>query len=162
MNGDQYSLSKLHDIVIPEPVSWWPLAPGGWVLICIAVVVIFVITWRFYRSWQSNAYRRAGLALLADAGTAHDISVILKRVSLAVFPREQVASLYGKEWIAFLNQTCSRCDLSSLLEEQAASETLINQSRTWILRHSAPSSLNLEPRTPNPEPQGLRSLGEGG
>jgi len=135
MNSDQYSLSKLHDIVMPGPVSWWPLAPGAWVLVCIAVVVIFVITLRFYRSWQSNAYRRAGLALLTDAGTARDISVILKRVSLAVFPREQVASLYGKEWIAFLNQTCPRCDFSSLLDKQSAPDDLASLARIWINYH---------------------------
>ena len=137
MNSDPYSLSKLHDIVMPEPVSWWPLAPGVWVLVGFAVVVILVMTWRFYRSRQSNAYRRAGLALLADAGTAHDISVILKRVALVVFPREHVASLYGQEWIAFLNQTCPRCDFSSLLDKQSAPDDLANLASIWINDHQS-------------------------
>ena len=137
MNSDPYSLSKLHDIVMPEPVSWWPLAPGVWVLVGFAVVVILVMTWRFYRSRQSNAYRRAGLALLADAGTAHDISVILKRVALVVFPRQHVASLYGQEWIAFLNQTCPRCDFSSLLDKQSAPDDLASLARIWINYHQS-------------------------
>ena len=27
------SLAQLRDIQLPEPISWWPLAPGWWVLI---------------------------------------------------------------------------------------------------------------------------------
>ncbi len=137
VNSDQYSLSNLRDIVVPEPVSWWPPAPGVWVLLCTVAVVVLVITWRFYRSWRSRGYRRAGLALLADAGTAYDISVILKRVALAAFPREQVASLYGKEWIAFLNHTCPQADLSNLLTDQSASENLRKQGRNWIMAHKS-------------------------
>ena len=162
MNGEPYSLSSLHDIIVPEPVSWWPLAPGVWVLLGVATVVVLVLTWRALRSWRTNAYRRAGLALLTDAGTAHDISVILKRVALAAFPREQVASLYGTEWIAFLNQTCPQADLSSLLTDPSDGVGLRSRARLWITRHSKLPPLTpdlsrrrvakTDPRTPNPEP----------
>jgi hypothetical protein len=147
MTNQVYSLSKLHDIVVPEPVSWWPPAPGVWVLLCLAAVVVIALAWRFLRSWRSNAYRRAGLALLADAGTAYDISVILKRVALAAFPREQVASLHGQDWAAFLNQTCTQCDFLKVLTDETASEKLMAQSRVWITRHSTVRS---EPLTPDP------------
>jgi len=66
----------------------------------IAGVAILVYQWRLRR--QENAYRRAGLALLARAETAHEISVILIRVALAAFPREQAASLVGEDWRGFL------------------------------------------------------------
>ena len=146
MDSDQYSLSRLHDIVVPEPVSWWPLAPGLWVVLAVATVVLVALTWRFRISWRANAYRRAGLVLLAGAGTAHDISVILKRVALAAFPREQVASLYGTEWVAFLNQTCPQCDFTECLAEQddaGSSQQLLDVSMVWVKQHT---------RTLNPEP----------
>ena len=66
----------------------------------IAGVAILVYQWRLRR--QENACRRAGLALLARAETAHEISVILIRVALAAFPREQAASLVGEDWRGFL------------------------------------------------------------
>ena len=78
----------------------------------IAGVAILVYQWRLRRHFmerlddvdrrQENAYRRAGLALLARAETAHEISVILIRVALAAFPREQAASLVGEDWRGFL------------------------------------------------------------
>ena len=145
MTNEAYSLSRLHDIVMPAPISWWPLAPGVWVLICVAVVVVCVVAWQFYSSWQSNAYRRAGLALLAEAGTVHDISIVLKRVALAVFPREQVASLYGKEWITFLNQTCPQADFADSLPERddvGPSSQLLAVSEVWIRHHAR--TLNTE------------------
>ena len=136
MNSEQYSLSNLRDIVIPDPVPWWPIATGAWVLLAVVVCLGAIFTLHARRNWRRNAYRRAGLALLEDAETAYEISVILKRVALAAFPREQVASLYGEEWSAFLHRTCPQCEFSMLRRDQPASEDLMKQSRTWITRHS--------------------------
>ena len=55
----------------------------------------------------------AGLALLADARSTREINIILKRVALAVWPRQEVAPLYGEEWAAFLDGSCGRSRFSS-------------------------------------------------
>jgi hypothetical protein len=138
MNSDQYSLSNLWDIVVPEPVSWWPVAPAVWVVLGLATVGALVFVWRLYVARKRNAYRRAGLALLAEAKSTHDVSVILKRVALAAFPREQVASLAGDDWVAFLNQTCTQCDFTDLYatEENVLNrEELIGVSTVWVKHH---------------------------
>ena len=138
MNNEQYSLSNLRDIVIPDGPGFWPLAPGAWVVLCIIAALVLIILWQWVSSYKRNAYRRAGLALLDNAKTVHDISVLLKRVALAAFPREQVASLYGKSWVDFLNQTCSACnfteeDMSN--PDMQGGQRLLKSSKNWIKQH---------------------------
>jgi len=104
----------------------------------IAAAIVFCVLWWIQATCKRKAYRRAGLALLADARTTHDVSVILKRVALAVFPREQVASLYGDDWIAFLNRTCSRCDFPRVVTVDAGAEAtdeFLHLAGTWIRHH---------------------------
>lgn len=31
------SLDNLHNIVVPDPVSWWPLAYGWWFMITVVL-----------------------------------------------------------------------------------------------------------------------------
>ena len=108
MNEDPASLDNLCDIAIGPPVSWWPLAPGWWVVIGIAVVVIAVAAWRVWMRWQANAYRRAALDELGNAKTASAIAELLKRTALAAFPRMDVASLSGSAWCQWLSDTMGR------------------------------------------------------
>jgi hypothetical protein len=141
MNGELYSLSDLRDIVVPDPPPLWPPASGVWVALGVVMAVGLVVCWRLHAAWKGNAYRRAGLALLGDGGTAHDVSVVLKRVALAVFPRRQVASLHGDDWVAFLNGTCSRSRFSEtgLTNSSAqASPHLVELAGIWIRHHRAP------------------------
>ncbi|MEN8174678.1 MAG: DUF4381 domain-containing protein [Pseudomonadota bacterium] len=138
---DQYSLSNLRDITLPDPPALWPPAPEVWLLLAILMtgVVILIYQWRRFR--RRNAYRRAGLVLLTGAHTVRDLSVILKRVALAVFPREQVASLYGEDWTTFLQRTYARRDFSMITQadpEAAASRKAARLAAAWIRHHRPP------------------------
>jgi hypothetical protein len=138
MNGQEASLSNLRGILEPEPPPFWPPAPGVWVALIIAVAVLlaFVLWWQ--RARARSAYRRAGLSLLAGARTARDIDVILKRVALAVFPRPTVAPLYGDDWVAFLEATCSQARFAALgaVDPSAEASTELRQmAGTWIRQH---------------------------
>lgn len=132
------SLDNLRDIAIPESPSLWPPAPEAWVVIAVAILGVGVVVYRWQRQQRANAYRRAGLSLLDDAGTLHDISVILKRVALVAFPRDQVASLYGEEWVAFLGRTCDHRDFTALAQgpdDRAADGETRQLAALWIERH---------------------------
>jgi hypothetical protein len=136
------SLANLRDIAVPEPPPLWPPAPGVWVLLIVIAVVVtaLIVFWR--RRWVDNAYRRAGLALLADARTHRDVNIVLKRVALAVFPRPEVAPLYGTDWAAFLDHSCPGVRFSSLadVEDDAeATRRVRSLARTWIRRHRRPA-----------------------
>jgi hypothetical protein len=138
MTIDPYSLNNLRDIVIPDPPPLWPFATGLWIAIGVVVLTIGLIIWRLMIVRRRNAYRRAGLQLLSTATSTRDVSVIMKRVALAAFPREQVASLYGGDWIAFLQETCPSVSFTAeIAGEDSASPSgeFIKVARTWIQRH---------------------------
>lgn len=135
---EMLSLDKLYDIVIPDGPSWWPPSPGLWVLLIAVVLVLVLIGCRLYLRWHRNRYRRAGLYLLHDADTEYDVSVILKRVALAAYPRGQVASLYGAEWAAFLQKTCPQSKFPEGFsgdQSQQVSPALMESAAGWIKHH---------------------------
>jgi hypothetical protein len=74
----------------------------------------------------------------------------MKRVALAAFPREQVASLYGEEWAAFLRETCPRGRFPETITTDAGAEpdaALVAFAGTWIRHHRVPDvSTPLEAR----------------
>jgi len=98
------SFDQMHDIVIPDPVSWWPLAPGWWVVLFILAIGGLWLAATAYRRWKQQAHRRAALRELEHT-PPNELSALLKRVCLAEFPRDRIASLSGQAWLEFLDQT---------------------------------------------------------
>ena len=115
-------LSDLADIHLPGAVSFWPPAPGWWVLAALVLAAVaygcFVLfrRWqvrrrgqvaageiqRAYAEWQqthSNDAGQAGLLLLQTCNN------VLKRVALVHYAEHEVASLNGQRWIEFLDRT---------------------------------------------------------
>ena len=116
MNTDATSLDRLHDIIMPAPVPWWPLAPGWyWVLGLLVVMLLAALITGLIR-WQHNRYRREALAELARQEVALQnadlrspallsLAELLKRTAVTAFPREDVATLTGPKWFEFLDYT---------------------------------------------------------
>ena len=114
MNPDP--LAGLRDWHLPEPVSWWPPAPGWWLLaglflIGLAIGIRFL--WRRRRRTEARRLALRQLALLraslAADGDTHGFDVeltrLLRRLALARYPREAVAGLCGTAWLEFLDAT---------------------------------------------------------
>jgi hypothetical protein len=112
MDPEQIPIRDLH---LPQAIGWWPLAPGWWVLIALAVAGLLYLLYRAYQKWRSNAARRVALRELArvrneyasgmDAVTlAIELSELLRRTMLAYAPRNEVASLTGQRWLQWLDQ----------------------------------------------------------
>ena len=132
------NLQNLRDIIVPEPPPLWPPAPGVWVVLIMVVTVVLALFLWWRRARARSAYRRAGLALLTGARTAHDINVILKRVALAAFSRPQVAPLYGEDWVVFLDRTCPRARFATIGSADPGAEVgtdLRTLAGTWIRHH---------------------------
>jgi hypothetical protein len=108
-------LEKLHDIEGLDPISWWPLAAGWWVIIAIGCVVFFAICWlvaskvAYRRSWRYDTFQKlADLeAHLSDASareTLISLSEYIRRIALQRFPRKECAGLAGDAWLKWLRE----------------------------------------------------------
>lgn len=158
---DLASLDRLNDIELASPISWWPLAPGWYVIAAGVLLVLSTFILRAVARWKANAYRRAACAewslIVATRDRSDSRSIIeamsnlLKRVALTVAPREQVASLSGDDWIDWLNKhgcgTIADNDLAVVLTEnvyrsdssqQVSGDQLTrltNYVKKWIVTH---------------------------
>lgn len=142
MNDDALTLQDLREIVLPPAPPFWPLAPGLWIALGLLTLLAALLAWTLCSRRQRNAYRGVGLTLLNDARSSHDVSVLLKRVALAAYPREQVASLYGDEWLCFLANTCPEHNFTPLVNlppTTPLSPTTLTLARTWITHHHPPT-----------------------
>jgi hypothetical protein len=108
-------IEGLHEILIPEPVSFLPQTIG-WLIVAILLLSLAAwigYRWRRYR--QANRYRSLALLRISQieaelAGPARvsalaSIPRLVKRVALEAYPREEVASLSGNAWLEFLDES---------------------------------------------------------
>ena len=117
MNNLPGSDLPLHDIHLPDAVSWWPPAIGWWLLpvvfILIALAIKFYIHYKKHHRALPN-YKKIALAEFRklhqqyansddSISLLRDTSTLLRRISLSFLPRESVASLTGDKWIRQLN-----------------------------------------------------------
>lgn len=159
----QATLRQMADIALPPPVSMMP-ATWGWAALAglIALTLVFAL-WRWLRYRARNRYRREALAKLATLefslgqpdqrqNALAAIPELIKRTALAVWPRETVAALSGKEWAEFLKahagkarieeeayrffaETEYRLPAVALVDDAAARRT-ISAARQWIEGHN--------------------------
>ncbi len=169
---DPANLQNLHDIVASPPVSWWPPAPGWYVLILVIFIVLIWRVWRWRKKWLKNAYRRMALSELsglmqrlknrADRVSAlRDLTTLLKRTALATWPREDVARLSGPDWLDFLDRTGGTNEFSNgpgrLIPALAYGDTekiqaigedqiseLIQLIEHWVKNHHPPGNPPME------------------
>lgn len=116
MSAPQIPLRDLH---LPEPVGWWPLAPGWWLLAamlllgCAWLLVVYVRHRRFSAA-RRHALRR--LERYAGEFVRHGDAVLLgkqlselvRRTMLAYAPRAEVAGLAGEAWLEWLDRDLDR------------------------------------------------------
>jgi hypothetical protein len=158
-------MANLEEIGLPEPVPWWPPAPGWYVVAGLLLLGLVWLARRAHRRWRANAYRRGALARLGAIerlAFAPDtrrvvllqLPVLLKQTALAAYGRDRVASLSGQAWLSFLDGTMgdrrfttgagrtllsvayARSGPQRLTDEET--ERLLDVSRWWVRTHRDP------------------------
>ncbi|SMF39365.1 F0F1-type ATP synthase, subunit b [Alteromonadaceae bacterium Bs31] len=108
-----YSIRGILEISLPKDVSMLPQTLG-WKLIAVLLIIWFFYTLakKIRRYWR-NRYRRVALANLerikqqyisGELEAAREVARLIKATALHSFPREEVASLNGRQWEMFLDQ----------------------------------------------------------
>ena len=127
-------LAQLADIHLPEAVSFWPPAPGWWVLALLLLVSGYYLARQLLRIRRQHKVCQHALAELsrcyqgfARQGDAdpnalrlhyiNEFNSVLRRVALVHFPQSNVASLGGDAWVDFIRE---KGDSSYLNPEIAA------------------------------------------
>lgn len=104
-------LAGLRDIHLPEAVSFWPLAPGWWLLVWLLVVVLIALAILEWRRRQTLGYRAIqelkAIARdderYADArAVAAATALLMRRILVTKMGSPAAASLTGDSWRTFL------------------------------------------------------------
>ncbi|EHV9834647.1 DUF4381 domain-containing protein [Vibrio vulnificus] len=102
-----YILRELHDVAVPESVSWLPQTVGWKVLAIIGGLVLLYIGYRYLRFRWDNRYRAEALQAIAqldpkDPAMASELFSIVKQV--LIYHDSGYARLFGNAFLAVLNQ----------------------------------------------------------
>lgn len=116
MNESSLADLPLRDIHLPEAVSWWPIAPGWWLLLFFLVIAVLltVFLYRRHKNKRSSPLYLAGIELESIRHSFQqnqdkrklisDLSSLLRRTCLALDKRSEVASITGQEWLSYLDK----------------------------------------------------------
>ncbi len=148
-------LARLQPLRQPEPIGWWPPAPGWWILGALLAALLAFALYRLWRRHRRNAYRRQALRQLAalrqsaagDAEFVTALNALLKSTALAAYPRRDIAAEHGMRWCSFLNDSLEPAQHFSAAFAEAAynggrgvtdREQLAHSAECWIKQHRGP------------------------
>lgn len=170
-------LAQMNDVITPEPVGLWPLAPGWWllgILLCVLIGFSIFALWRYRRQ---NRYKKFALAELAtikrnddkysNALLAQALSAVLKKTALNAYPhsRHRLAALYGEAWLEFLDralkkpapQTPDKSWITKMYQPYSDSESidrtaLQHYARHWVKHHAKLNPMQIDALLNNETP----------
>lgn len=155
-------LAQLNDVIAPSHVSWWPPAPGWWLLFTILLLGTAALIRFVLKYWQKRRYRRQAIRELQKlksqaqhTATSHvnqSILELLKRCAFSAYPdsQSQIASLYGRQWLEWLQASCPKSlELDGALqnideiyygaksesEAKQLQNALLTLAEVWIKNH---------------------------
>ena len=112
--NQQNPLAELRDIQLPEAVSTIPAI--GWWITTILIIALLTTTIVFLvKRYRRLAYKREALVAINELEAIKDnaditdgiyqVSLLLKRICITRYGREDTAGLTGKRWLLFLDKT---------------------------------------------------------
>jgi len=113
MDELQEALKDLRDIHEPDPISFWPPAPGWWIMLLFAIMAIFLLRWWLKRD-KSPRYKKLANEALKNITTnyevqrngykaAGEISELIRKVMVLTDDRSEVAGMIDEEWLSYLD-----------------------------------------------------------
>ena len=105
---------ELRDIHLPMDPSFWPFAPGWWILIVIALILAYFLfkkITKIRKAKHINNLMQQELSAVRESYDNHknkhqlavDVSTLLNRFVIHVLKDSNASSLTGESWITYLN-----------------------------------------------------------
>lgn len=142
----------------PDAVRFSFETPGWYVLGILLLLVATFLFFSWLNRYRKNAYRREALKNIAriehhslnqnEGNQLNDIWVLLKLVAMETFGRQEVAQLYGDEWLEFLEskgkntpfthykQYIAKTLNATISLDPKETRSLIELSKRWINTHA--------------------------
>lgn len=152
------SLDNMHDIINPDAVGFFPLAPGWIIVLFLLLALLFHFTIQAYKYYKKSLYRREALKELGayrqySKENAGSLLSLAKRVAIAAYGREKVANFYDDTWWDFIEKHSKahvsrqeREDIAKLLYDESyvmehvLQDNIINFVTLWIKTHKVESN----------------------
>ncbi len=116
-------LEQLKDIHAPTDITWWPLAPGWWLLAAIILITVIICVHKIFKWRKQTAWRRMALKHLSklwrnesqldNAAMIIEINTLLKRSLASKFSADDYLSQTGNAWSTTLNDHARPSSLSA-------------------------------------------------
>lgn len=114
MDELQEALKDLRDIHAPEAISYWPLAPGWWILLGVSLLLLAAMVW-WLKQPKKPKYKKLANEELKNImanyeiqhnshKTATAVAALIRKLLIATDGRESVASLINDEWLVYLDK----------------------------------------------------------
>ena len=118
------SLDNLHDVIVPNAVGFFPLAPGWYMVLLLLLGLLFHFAIQAYKYHKKSQYRREALKELTSYSqenkeNALALLLLAKRVAIAAYERKEIAKLSDSPWWDFLEKH-SKAKVSSHAREDIA------------------------------------------
>ena len=148
-------LSQLNPLRAPAAITWWPPAPGWWVIFCVLIVLISILLFVLFRRYKKQSYRRQAIFaldnLLLESSNQADydsfpsrVNALLKTVAQKTYDKKEIAILHGSNWLNFLKLApgCENAHVANFVlelyrpEESSFTRSEIHSfAKTWIKMH---------------------------
>ncbi|MGH8476908.1 MAG: DUF4381 domain-containing protein [Methylococcales bacterium] len=110
MNPSELPLRNWHN---PQSVSWWPPAPGWWIVSGSLILFSIMVFWLWRRTTRPSVKKLARKEFksirvnpdLSDSDRVRQLSMLIRRICLSLYPRAEVAALTGRNWLLFLEKS---------------------------------------------------------
>jgi len=167
----------LRDIHLPDPVSWWPIAPGWWIILASVILIcaVIFISRKIYLGRQLSRDIKAELEHIKrqfhktqnKSQLAKALSILLRRASISYYPGTDIAGLTGNDWLAYLDETSTSSSASKKFQSETGqvlltapylpddadlyfdAQTLIRLCESWLRSTHRSRHKKTSPGTPS-------------
>ncbi|MCL1140187.1 DUF4381 domain-containing protein [Shewanella pneumatophori] len=102
-------LAQLVEITTPDAISWWPLAPGWYLVVFVFFITALFVAWHKRKTWLRNQYRRNAIfetqkLTYVEANQLNQLlRLAAQRGSLEWRNKRAQLNVTGKPWFELLN-----------------------------------------------------------